>query len=187
MQDFFRRQYDIHVYIPLFQPYGWMNLTLQQPLISRSNNNFGFTSHDTTMSQPNICAWICMYIHYIYIQPSNVISYKYIYIYIIIYIIDIWVFPKIMAPPNHPFVHRVFHYVHHLFWGFSPYFWFNTHIHRYPQIMLFMGPRLDVDDMTNSRLNDITHFYLVVFHQPIWFNICCLVKLDPFPQGSGWT
>ena len=115
-----------------------------------------------------------MYIHYIYIQPSNVISYKYIYIYIIIiYIIDIWVFPKIMAPPNDPFVHRVFHYVHHLFWGFSPYFWFNTHIHRYPQIILFVGPRLDVDDMTNSRLNDITQFYLVVFHPPIWFNICC--------------
>ena len=31
-------------------------------------------------------------------------------------------------PPNHPFVHRVFHYFHHPFWGFSPYFWFNTHI-----------------------------------------------------------
>ena len=23
---------------------------------------------------------------------------------------NIWVFPKIMVPPNHPFVHRVFHY-----------------------------------------------------------------------------
>ena len=32
-------------------------------------------------------------------------------------------FPKIMVPPNHPFVHRVFHYFHHPFWGFSPYFW----------------------------------------------------------------
>ena len=26
-----------------------------------------------------------------------------------------WVFPKIMVPPNHPFVHRVFHYFHHPF------------------------------------------------------------------------
>ena len=34
-----------------------------------------------------------------------------------------WVFPKIMVPPNHPFVHRVFHYFHHPFWGFYPYFW----------------------------------------------------------------
>ncbi len=24
--------------------------------------------------------------------------------------LSIWVFPKIMVPPNHPFVHRVFHY-----------------------------------------------------------------------------
>ena len=30
---------------------------------------------------------------------------------------------KIMVPPNHQFVHRVFHYFHHPFWGFSPYFW----------------------------------------------------------------
>ncbi len=28
-----------------------------------------------------------------------------------------WVFPKIMVPPNHPFVHRVWnHYFHHPFW-----------------------------------------------------------------------
>ena len=26
------------------------------------------------------------------------------------------------SPPNHSFVHRVFHYFHHPFWGFSPYF-----------------------------------------------------------------
>ena len=44
---------------------------------------------------------------------------------------SIWVFPKIgvVFPPNHPFVHRIFHYFHHPFWGyFSPYFCFNTHI-----------------------------------------------------------
>ena len=34
-----------------------------------------------------------------------------------------WVFPKIgFFPPDHPFVHRVFHYFHHPFWGFSPLF-----------------------------------------------------------------
>ena len=45
--------------------------------------------------------------------------------------VGIWVFPKIMVPPNHPFVHRVFHYFHHPFWGVKyPYFWFNTHISR---------------------------------------------------------
>ena len=25
--------------------------------------------------------------------------------------------PKIVVPPNNPFVHRVFHYFHHPFWG----------------------------------------------------------------------
>ncbi len=34
-----------------------------------------------------------------------------------------WVFPKIMGkPPNHPFVHRVFHYFHRPFWGPTPIF-----------------------------------------------------------------
>ncbi len=41
----------------------------------------------------------------------------------------IWVFPKIVVPPNHPIVNRGFHYFHHPFWGvYHPYFWFNTHI-----------------------------------------------------------
>ena len=31
-----------------------------------------------------------------------------------------WVFPKIMVPPNHPMFNRVFHYVHHPFWGICP-------------------------------------------------------------------
>ena len=35
-------------------------------------------------------------------------------------------FPKIgvFTPPNHPFVHRVFPYFHHLFWGIFG----NTHV-----------------------------------------------------------
>ena len=36
-------------------------------------------------------------------------------------------FPKIgVKPPNHPFVHRVFHYFHHPFWGTI--IFGNTHI-----------------------------------------------------------
>ena len=34
--------------------------------------------------------------------------------------LETWVLPKIMIPPNHPFVHKVFHYFHHPFWGFPP-------------------------------------------------------------------
>ena len=41
----------------------------------------------------------------------------------------IWVFPKIMVPPNHPLKNRVFHYFHHPFLGFSPYFWKHPSIH----------------------------------------------------------
>ena len=47
-------------------------------------------------------------------------------------IYSIWVFPKIgVGPPNHPFVHRVFHYFHHPFGGFPHYFWRATHITTY--------------------------------------------------------
>ena len=41
------------------------------------------------------------------------------------------VFPKMVVPPNHPFISILigfFHYFHHPFWGVSPYFWFNTQI-----------------------------------------------------------
>ena len=37
--------------------------------------------------------------------------------------------PKIvMFPPQIINFYRVFHYFHHPFWGFSPYFWVDTHI-----------------------------------------------------------
>ena len=39
----------------------------------------------------------------------------------------IWMFPKIVVPPNHPLQNRVFHYIHHPFWVFLPIFG-NTHI-----------------------------------------------------------
>ena len=32
-------------------------------------------------------------------------------------------------PPNHPFVHRVFHYFRHPFWWFYPYFWKHPYQH----------------------------------------------------------
>ena len=34
---------------------------------------------------------------------------------------------------------RGFHYFHHPFWGFSPYFWFNTHIGHTPFRVAFSG------------------------------------------------
>ncbi len=35
---------------------------------------------------------------------------------------------KKMVPPNHPFVHRVFHEINHPFWGPTPIFG-NTHVY----------------------------------------------------------
>ncbi len=35
------------------------------------------------------------------------------------------------TPPNHEFVHRVFHDFHHPFWWFSPYFLFISHMPKY--------------------------------------------------------
>ena len=40
-----------------------------------------------------------------------------------------WVFPKIMVPPNHPFLHRVFHDFHHPFWG--SFIFGNPHMNKY--------------------------------------------------------
>ena len=48
--------------------------------------------------------------------------------------------PKIRGfyPPNHPFVHRVFHYFHHPFWGPTPIFG-NTHLHEWLIFMVNVG------------------------------------------------
>ena len=48
-------------------------------------------------------------------KKKHLISGTYIYIYL-------GVSKNMGKPPNHPFVHRVFPYFHHPFWGFSPYF-----------------------------------------------------------------
>ena len=40
---------------------------------------------------------------------------------------SIWVFPKMVVPPNHPLKNRVFHYFHHPFWGTT--YFRNPHLH----------------------------------------------------------
>ena len=40
-----------------------------------------------------------------------------------------WVFPKtVVFTPQIMNFNRVFHYFHHPFWGFSPYFWKHPHV-----------------------------------------------------------
>ena len=51
---------------------------------------------------------------------SNLTPFRWYLIPLYIYI---WVFPKIgVGPPNHPLKNSVFHYLHHPFWGKTPYF-----------------------------------------------------------------
>ena len=45
---------------------------------------------------------------------------------------SIWVFPKIMVLPNHPFVHRVFHEINLPFLGARPYSW------KHPYFIIFL-------------------------------------------------
>ena len=61
--------------------------------------------------------------------------------FFIMFIPNIWVFPKIMISPNHPFVHRVFHYFHHPFWGVLPLFLVQ---HPYPYCV---QPGIFIDGM----------------------------------------
>ena len=77
----------------------------------------------------------------------------------------IWVFPKIMVPPNHPFVHGVFHYFHLPFWGPTPIFG-NIHV------FLFW-------DHVYANRGMLMHYVILI---PIWLNqglcgcwkICCV-------------
>ena len=64
----------------------------------------------------------------------------------------IWVFPKIVVPPNHPF-QWVFPYFHHPFWGFSPYFWFNTHFLLAQLAFFVSGREVHIHRCRSARQN----------------------------------
>ena len=73
----------------------------------------------------------------------------------------IWVFPKIWILPNHPFVHRVFHYKPSIF--SYPYFWKHPYVWRFKTSQLFyensgiiqekLGQELEgqIDTLPNSE------------------------------------
>ena len=64
--------------------------------------------------------------------------------------ISIQVFPKIMVPPNHPFVHRVFHYFHIHFGG--PSLFLETSIHIPPWYPVANLTLLQQDDARTPHL-----------------------------------
>ena len=65
---------------------------------------------------------------------------------------QIWMFPKIVVPPNHPLKNRVFHYMFtHPFLGETPPIFENTHI------LACLGSRLVSDRTDPLRLCDELH------------------------------
>ena len=55
-------------------------------------------------------------------------------------------FQKWWYPQNHPFVHRVFHYFHHPFWGKNPYFWKHPNP-QFPKIFVHHSTLMAVDEV----------------------------------------
>ena len=53
-----------------------------------------------------------------------------------------------MVPPNHPFVHRVFHYFHHPFWGV------NTPIFEKTPISLRRFEHVDSSEFVDGLIRD---------------------------------
>ena len=83
----------------------------------------------------------------------------------------IWVFPKIMVPPNHPILIGFF-IINHPFWGVSPYFWFNIHMWKYQkgQGLVMSGP-------------STTKEKYVEFHQlQVVISVIFKSFLEQFPQ-----
>ncbi len=67
----------------------------------------------------------------------------------------IWAFPKIMVPPNHPFVHRGFHEINHPFWGLYPYFWKHPYRQKTAFVVHIRIYDAQNDDCAAGRFPDI--------------------------------
>ena len=62
----------------------------------------------------------------------------------------IWMFPKIMVPPNHPLKNRVFHYFHHPFWGETPLF-LVQHPYVFVAGKYSHGDRIPIPEMLQAK------------------------------------
>ena len=59
-------------------------------------------------------------------------------------------------PPNHPFVHRVFHYFHHPFWGNYTYVWVDTHFVLWKGIAISKSDQLGSSTKLANQLVKLT-------------------------------
>ena len=83
----------------------------------------------------------------------------------------IWMFPKIMVPPNHPLKNRVFPLIiHHPFWGCSPYLW------KHPGCAWYLGTLWNQEwkrlkgsclDLSTSSLNQTIGVSLALANYPV--------------------
>ena len=81
---------------------------------------------------------------------------------------DTWVFPKIMVPPNHPFVHRVFHYFHHPFTEQIEIIAEDPTIDVYVQVQNLISCPFRFSDFYDSEFQDIRHFAKLVPLQAVY-------------------
>ena len=92
---------------------------------------------------------------------------------------DIWLFPKIVGfPPKSSIFIGFFHYFHHPFWGFYPYFWFNTHIST-------EEPGVNVSQLPFWYSNDITTIPVLEVRWT-FSNHLGLVRCDVSKKTHGW-
>ena len=75
-------------------------------------------------------------------------------------------FPKIMLPPNHPFVHRVFHEINHPFWGSFP--------------PIFGSTPIFLDTLPETNIAHENPIFPGKYHQNCGFSMAMLVSGNVF-------
>ena len=112
-----------------------------------------------------------------------------------------------VRPPNHPFVHRVFHYFHHPFWGYStPIFGLLTPIYLWDSWVirkvgglgeqkpsqhsntpaLAFHPRFDVlmfEGLVDQKFGSVVNKLRAVFNHVVVFFLCGFVYNNVFFQN----
>ena len=76
----------------------------------------------------------------------------------------IWVFPKIMVPPNHPMFNGVWnHYFHHPFWGTHPYFLETSIFRNMEMVHVSSKPRCRLCAWMALQLHGFPHLAPQIF------------------------
>ena len=89
-----------------------------------------------------------------------------------------WVFPKIgVFPPKSSILLGVFHYFHHPFWGFSPYFW------KHPYRSHHYGPS-NCPSLTLSLFLSFASWKIFASHWSARNSLCFPLQVAPLKWGD---